>query len=86
MKAAPSFMAAVTAAAALGAGALLATEDRMLFEPQQAMLAGAAEDLGSLWGDGPLVNQRPASARAGAAVLEVRRNAGRAGSGVQERR
>lgn len=77
MKSAPSLMAAVTAVAALGAGALLAAEDRMLFEPQQAMLVGLVDDVGgALLADKPAVHQ-PA---------EVRRAVNRAGSGAQERR
>jgi hypothetical protein len=73
----PSLMAAVTAVAALGAGALLAAEDRMLFEPQHAMLVGLVDDVGSaLLADKPAVRQ----------PVEVRRAVNRAGSGAQERR
>lgn len=76
MKPAPSLMAAVTAVAALAAGALLAAEDRMLFEPQQAMLVSWVDDMGALLVDEPSV--RPPA--------EPRRSVSRAGSGTQERR
>lgn len=58
MKPAPSLMAAVTAAAALAAGALLAVDDRMLFEPQQAMLAGLVDDVGELLAEPPGAQER----------------------------
>jgi hypothetical protein len=76
MKTAPSLMAAVTAVAALAAGALLAAEDRMLFEPQHAMLIGLVDDVSASLGE------QPAPRRAG----ESRRSVSRAGSGAQERR
>lgn len=76
MKSAPSLMAAVTAVAALAAGALLAAEDRMLFEPQQAMLVGLVDDVGVL------LDEDPASR----SPSEGRRSVSRSGSGTQERR
>lgn len=77
MKSAPSLMAAVTAVAALAAGGLLASEDRMLFEPQQAMLVGVIDEIGSA-----LLEEQPAVRHA----MEPRRAVHRAGSGAQERR
>jgi hypothetical protein len=76
MKTAPSLMAAVTAVAALAAGALLAAEDRMLFEPQHAMLVGLVDDVSATLGE------QPAPRRAG----DGRRSVSRADSGAQERR
>ncbi len=75
MKSAPSLMAAVTAVAALAAGGLLAAEDRMLFEPQQAMLVGLVDDMSTLIDD-------PAAARL---PVEHRRTVSRAGSGAERR-
>lgn len=76
MKSAPSFIAAVTAVAALGAGALLAIEDRMLFEPGEALLVALVDEVG------PAL-QAPEPRRA---ALDSRRPVTRAGSGAQERR
>lgn len=78
MKPAPSMMVAATVAAALAGGALLAAEDRMLFEPQQAMLLGVIDDADI----GPLWDKQPARR----APLESRLGVHRSGSGVQERR
>lgn len=74
----PPLLAAVTAVGALAAGGLLASEDRMLFEPQQAMLVGLVDDLGDAFVD----DAQPAARHAG----EQRRSVHRAGSGAQERR
>lgn len=74
MKSAPSLMAAVTAVAALAAGGLLAAEDRMLFEPQQAMLVGLLDDVSST-----LLEEQPAR------TTEHRRSVTRAGSGAERR-
>jgi hypothetical protein len=79
MKPAPSMMVAATVAAALAGGVLLAAEDRMLFEPQHAMLLGVVDDTS---GFSPLWQEQPA----GHAPHEARRGVNRAGSGVQERR
>ncbi|MEO8154012.1 MAG: hypothetical protein ABI605_13150 [Rhizobacter sp.] len=45
MKIAPHFVVGLTSAAALSAGAILAVEDRALFDPQQTMLVMLAEDV-----------------------------------------
>jgi hypothetical protein len=79
MKPAPSMMVAATVAAALAGGVLLAAEDRMLFEPQHAMLSGLVDDVTDL---SPLWEEQPARRD----PLESRRGVTRAGSGVQERR
>jgi hypothetical protein len=76
MKSAPSLMAAVTAVAALAGTALLAAEDRMLFEPQHAMLVGLADELGEVFIEEP----------AARVPAEARRSVTRAGSAVQDRR
>jgi hypothetical protein len=76
MKSAPSLMAAVTAVAALAGTALLAAEDRMLFEPQQAMLVGLADELGEFFTEEP----------AARVPADARRSVTRAGSAVQDRR
>lgn len=75
MKPVPSLMAAVTAVAALAAGALLAAEDRMLFEPQQAMLVGLVDEAGML------LEEQPAPR----VPVEARRTVSRAGSGAERR-
>lgn len=77
MKTAPSLIAAVTAAGALAAGGLLASEDRMLFEPQHATMVGLVDDLSSSLLDEPAAMRHAA---------EPRRAVHRAGSGAQERR
>ncbi len=76
MKRAPSFTVAATVVAALAAGALLAAEDRMLFEPQHASLVGVVVDEALGTWSAPEASQRPA-------VLPA---VTRAGSAVQERR
>ncbi|MBL0727779.1 hypothetical protein [Piscinibacter sp. HJYY11] len=77
MKTAPSLIATVTAVGALAAGGLLASEDRMLFEPQQATLVGLVDDVSEA-----LIDEPPAPRHA----VEPRRSAHRAGSGALERR
>lgn len=80
MKSAPSIMVAATVAAALAGGVLLVAEDRMLFEPQHAMLTDLVGDAypgGTLW-EQPPARRAPLEPRGG--VVH------RAGSGVQERR
>jgi hypothetical protein len=44
MKTAPHFVVGLTALAALSAGAVLAVEDRALFDPKQAMLLVPIDD------------------------------------------
>ncbi|HEY0820959.1 MAG TPA: hypothetical protein VGD46_19390 [Rhizobacter sp.] len=69
-------MATVTAVAALAAGALLAAEDRVLFEPHHALLVGVADDLGEFFLGEP----------AARATLETRPAASRVGGTTPERR
>jgi hypothetical protein len=77
VKTAPSFVAGLTAIAALGAGALLAAEDRALFEPRQVLITSWVEDAEGL------IEQAPSGAggllpvggerRAGAAADQTHR-------------
>jgi hypothetical protein len=59
VKAAPFFVAGLTASAALAAGVLLAAEDRALFEPRHAMLIGLADDAAA----GPMSHEVPRRAQ-----------------------
>jgi len=77
MKTAPLLVAGLTAIAALGAGALLAAEDRALFEPRQARIASWVDEAADLMeqeptGSGGLL---PVAGEARASALERNRRA-----------
>ncbi|MBX3621048.1 MAG: hypothetical protein KF891_13845 [Rhizobacter sp.] len=69
MKAAPFFVAGLTASAALAAGALLTAEDRALFEPQHAMLVGLVDGATV----SPMASQAPRRAAAPVAAKPQRK-------------